>query len=178
MNKCSKQLLLLGAKHQTFDMYFLMWLQHQTSGYGYHWCTHFTQVEMGLAWLYLELWARKVIELWRWGIMGQSCGVMEDKKARRITDSGDPSYEVSRKNKDSQELGWGPFLWYFGQESGCILPVSRELLCLKETDLFEEEMPGKDSIKTSAEQAAIIHCDEYVNCHLDKSWNRLGDGPF
>lgn len=64
-----------------------------------------------------------------------------------------------------------PRIW---MHSACV----RELLCLKETDLFEEEMSGKDGIKTSAEQAAIIHCDEYVNCHLDKSRNRLGDGPF
>lgn len=45
-------------------------------------------------------------------------------------------------------------------------PSSRSM---RLTDLFEEEMSGNNGIEIGTEQAVIIHCDGYVNCHLNKS---------
>lgn len=55
---------------------------------------------------------------------------------------------------------FGPRIWLHSAR----LPGAMRL-----TDLFEEEMSGNDDIEIGTEQAVIIHCDGYANCHLDES---------
>ena len=65
------------------------------------------------------------MECFKWGLMGYPRRNMEDSAAVSGLNCEDWAQEVSVEKK-IQYVAQTLFLWYFGEECGCFLPLSKE----------------------------------------------------
>ena len=73
--------------------------------------------------LFGRMWIWKAVGCFKWGLMGHPGRNMEDFVAESDLNCADLAQEVSVEKNFSM---WQRPLWYFGEECGCFLPLSKE----------------------------------------------------
>lgn len=82
--------------------------------------SYLTMLFVGRMWT-LGFWIKRVVEYFKWGLMGHTCRNVEDSNAESSVGYHSLAQEVSEENISVCNLQT-----VLGEESGCFLPLSKK----------------------------------------------------